>query len=237
MNICCIIITNKNKQYSAVLLHYIGIQGGNSMLVRALMLDMKALVTVSSEESLKTALKKIEDNAFLSIPVVDGRTFFGVVSKEKIFEEYFKGEYDDKDAFLESTKVKSIYRNIIPRVSPNDQIERASRVLETFGIPFVAVVNERDEFEGIVTHYAIFHTFGEVFGLNEGHRIAVTTYDVPGQLAKLADVILRSGGDIISLTIIDPRVKLDVKEIVVRVRVVELENLIQRIKDAGFKIQ
>jgi acetoin utilization protein AcuB len=207
------------------------------MFVRALMLKREQLVVASPEESLESVLKKIEDNNFLSIPVADGKTFLGVVSKEKVFEEFFKGDYNDKHEFLKSIKVRDVYRNIIPRVSPNDHIERASRVLETFGIPFVAAVNEREEFEGIVTHYAIFHTFGEVFGLNEGHRIAVIAYDVPGQLAKLADIITKSGGDIISFTVVDPKVRLDVKELVVRVRVMDLDRLLERIKDAGFKLQ
>lgn len=207
------------------------------MLVRALMLNKENLVTVSSDESLKTALIKIEEHNFLSIPVVDGKSFLGSISKEQIFEEFFKGNYTDKDSFLDNTRVKSIYRNIIPRVSPNDLVERASRVLETFGIPFVAVVNEHSEFEGIVTHYAIFHTFGEIFGINEGHRIAVTAYDIPGQLAKITDIITRAGGDIISFTIVDPKVRLGVKEMVIRVRVLDFEHLLEKIKDAGFKLQ
>lgn len=207
------------------------------MLVRALMLDKSRLITASPDESLKVALKKIEDNDFLSIPVVEGRTFLGLISKARIYEEYFKGDYADKESFIEKTTVRSIYRNIIPKVDPGDLIEKASKVLETFGIPFVAVINSRGEFEGIVTHYAIFHTFGDIFGINEGHRIAVTAYDVPGQLARLTDIITKMGGDIISFTVVDPRAKLDVKEIVVRVRTPNIEKLTQRIKEAGFKFE
>jgi acetoin utilization protein AcuB len=206
------------------------------MLVRALMLHRDQLVIASLDESLKSALSKIEENNFLSIPVAEGKTFVGAISKEKIFEEYFKGDFSDKNKFLEETKVREIFWNIIPRVDPNDFAERASRVLETFGIPFVAVVNERDEFEGIVTHYAIFHTFGEIFGINEGRRISVTTLDIQGQLAKLTDIITKAGGDIISFVIIDPKVRLDVKEIVARVRVANFERLAQKIRDAGFKV-
>jgi acetoin utilization protein AcuB len=201
------------------------------------MLTRDQLVIASPDDNLKSALKKIEDNNFLSIPVADGKTFVGAISKEKIFEEYFKGDYPDKESFLESTKVRSVFWGIIPRVGPNDLAERASRVLETFGIPFVAVVNERDEFEGIVTHYAIFHSFGEVFGINEGKRVAVIAYDVPGQLAKLTDIISKEGGDIISFAIVDPKAKLDVKEIVVRVRIANYDRMVERIQEAGFKIQ
>jgi Predicted transcriptional regulator with C-terminal CBS domains len=207
------------------------------MLVKALMLPKEQLIVANPNDSLKVALKKIEDNNFLSIPVADGKTFVGAISKEKIFEEYFKGNFDDKESFLESTRVKGIFCGIIPRVDPGDPVERASRVLETFGIPFVAVVDEKDEFHGIVTHYAIFHAFGEIFGINEGRRIAVTTYDVPGQLARLTDIVTKSGGDIISLAVLNPNVKLDVKEIVLRVRVINYELLLGKIKDAGFKVE
>lgn len=207
------------------------------MLVRALMLPKSELTIAELDETLKSALKKIEDNDFLSIPVVDGKLFAGVIAKEKIFEEYFKGNYTSKEEYLNTVNVRSIFRNIVPRVSPDDPIERASRVLETFDIPFVAVVNDRDEFEGIVTHYAIFHTFGEILGINEGERIAVTAYDIPGQLAKLTDIITKAGGDIISFTVIDPKAKLDVRLIVVRVRILNYEQLVRKIKEAGFKVQ
>lgn len=207
------------------------------MIVRALMLEESRLVTASPYENLKIALKKIEDNNFLSIPVVEGRTFLGIISKQKIYEEYFKGDYPDKESYIENATVRGIYRNIIPKVDPNDLVENASKVLETFGIPFVAVVNNRGEFEGIVTHHAIFHAFSELFGLNEGHRIAVIAYDVPGQLAKLTDIITKLGGDIISFTVVDPEVKLDVKEIVIRLRIINIDKLTQVLRESGFKIQ
>ena len=207
------------------------------MLVKALMLPREQLVIAGSDESLESALKKIEDNNFLSIPVADGKVFIGSISKQKIFEEYFKGSYNDKQSYLEDTKIKDIFGGIIPRIDPNDPIERASRVLENFGIPFVAVVNEKDNFEGIITHYAIFHAFGEVFGINEGRRISVIVDDIPGQLAKLTDIITKAGGDIISIAVIDPKVKLGLKEIVVRVRIINFNDLIEKIEDAGFKFQ
>lgn len=207
------------------------------MLVKALMLPVEKLTIASPDENLKSALQKIEDCDFLSIPVAEGDTFVGAVSKEKIFEEYFKGEYDNKESFLQETRVRSVFYGIIPRVDPTDPVERASRVLETFGIPFVAVVDEKDKFQGIVTHYAIFHTFGEIFGINEGRRIAVTAFDLPGQLAKLTEIVTRAGGDIISFAVLNPNVKLDVKEIVLRVRALNYDQLISRIREAGFRVE
>lgn len=207
------------------------------MLVRALMLHRNELVIADINESLESALKKMLDNNFLSIPVTNGKVFVGAISKEKIYEEYFEGDYSDKQNFLKNTKVKDVFWNIIPRVNPNDFIEKASRILETFGIPFVAVVNEREEFEGIVTHYGIFHEFGEIFGLNEGHRLAVTAYDVPGQLAKLTDIIVKCGGNLISFAVVNPKVKTDVVEFVARVKINNFQHLVERVKSAGFRVQ
>lgn len=210
--------------------------GGDYMLVNTLMLSKDELTLALPEESLKSALRKIEDKGFLSIPVVNGKKFIGSISKEKIYEEFFKSSLNERDSFLENARVKGVYCGVIPVVDPLDPVERASKVLETFGIPFVAVVNERDEFLGIVTHYAIFHTFGEIFGINEGRRIEVTTYDIPGQLARLTDIVAKSGGDIISLAVLDPNVKIDVKDIVLRVKVSNYDQLIAKIGEAGFKI-
>jgi acetoin utilization protein AcuB len=206
------------------------------MLVRALMLSKQELVTVGPEESLKTALDKINEKNFLSIPVIEGKKFVGIISKEKIYAEYFlTGE--EKDKYLEGRKVKELMRCDIPALKPQDEIEKATNTLEIYGVPFVAVINDLDEFEGIITHHAIFREFTNILGVNRGKRLAVIAYDVHGQIAKLSDIISKLGGDIISFVIIDPKVKTDVKEIVVRMRAENFAQIVEAVKHAGFRVQ
>lgn len=206
------------------------------MLIRAFMLTKDQLVTASSNDSVELALNQINSKNFLSIPVVDGEKFVGVISKEKIYEEYFYAG-GDKEEFLKNTKVRDIARLDIPVLKLQDELEKAAYNLEVYGVPFIAVINENDEFQGIVTHHAIFREFTDAMGLNRGKKLTIISYDLPGQIAKLTDIIHRYNGDIISFVILDPKVKTDVKELVVRIRTDNFVEIVDAIRDAGFRIQ
>lgn len=205
------------------------------MLIKALMLSNEDLITVGPEDSVEIALNKILEKNFLSIPVVEGKNFLGVIAKERIFSDYFQDTIN-KEEFL-AKKVKDFLRRDIPTLRPQDEIEKASHTLEVYGVPFVAVVNDEGNFEGIITHYTIFREFADILGLNRGKRLAVIAYDIPGQIAKLTDIINRCGGDIISFVVIDPKVKTDVREVVVRLRAENYMQIVDAVKDAGFRIQ
>lgn len=206
------------------------------MLIKALMLSRENLVTVTPCDTLKTALQKINERNFLSIPVVEGTKFHGIISKEKIFEEFFELNVEKKK-YLEERKVSELIREDIPVLNPKDEIEKASHALEIYGTPFVAVIDDDGIFEGIVTHYAIFQAFTDAVGINRGSKIEVIAYDIPGQIAKLTEIIARFGGDIISFVVLDPKVKTDVKEIVVRIRADNVIRIVDAIRNAGFRVQ
>lgn len=206
------------------------------MLVRALTLPREELITANLDESVASALKKIEERNFLSIPVVEGKNFLGFISKERIFEEYFQIG-GNREEYLKGTKVRKILRTDIPTISPQDEVEKAANTLENYGVPFLAVINDSNEFEGIVTHYAIFREFADIMGIDRGSKITVIIYDIPGQVAKLADVVTKNGGDIISFVVIDPKTKTEVKEIVVRIRSERFTDIVNAVKAAGFRVQ
>lgn len=206
------------------------------MLVKALMLYKEELITATPEDSLNTALSKINERNFLSIPVVDGRKFAGVISREKIFEEYFEIGGNRED-YLNKTKIRKIIRTDIPSVRPQDEIEKAAQALINYGVPFVAVINDADEFEGIITHFTIFKEFVNILGMDRGKRLSVIAYDIPGQIAKLSEIIARQGGDILSFVVLDPKIKTEVKEIVVRVKANNFTEIVNSVNKAGFRVQ
>jgi acetoin utilization protein AcuB len=206
------------------------------MLIRALMLQSDELLTVTPEESLRETLRKINEKNFLSIPVSENGKFHGVISKERIYSEYFEVG-GDKNAYLDDTKVKDLLRSDIPVLKPSDEIEKAAYTLEIYGVPFVAIVNDYDDFEGIITHNAIFKEFAEIIGINRGKRLAVIAYDIPGQIARLTEIINRYGGDIISCVVMDPKTKTEVKEIVTRLRADNFIKIVDAVRNAGFRVQ
>jgi acetoin utilization protein AcuB len=206
------------------------------MLIRAFMLTKEKLATVSPDDSIELALNKISEKNFLSIPVIDGRKFLGVISKEKIFQEYFYSG-GNKEEYLKNTKVRELARLDIPVLKVYDELEKAAYTLEVYGVQFVAVVDDNSEFQGIITHHAIFREFTDIMGINRGKKLTVISYDMPGQIAKLADIIHKYNGDIISFLILDPKVKTDVKEIIIRIRADNFIEIVDAVRNAGFRIQ
>jgi len=206
------------------------------MFVKNSMLPLEKLMTISPNESIKKALEVIDENNLLSIPVAEGEKFYGSISKERIYAYYFE-KCLDKQCLLTDFTVENVMRTDVPTIHPLEQIEKASHFLAVESVSFIAVIDEYGKFKGIVTHNAIFHEFTDLFGLNKGRRLAVIAYDIPGQISKLSKIITENNGDIISFVVVDPKSVTDVKEIVIRVRTEDFQGIIEKVKQAGFKIQ
>ncbi|SHE66880.1 CBS domain-containing protein [Clostridium fallax] len=205
------------------------------MLVKTIMLPKDKLTTVTSEASIGKALEIMDKHKFLSIPVVDGNLFRGSISKNVIYQFYFE-KCNDKKSLLEDYTVEHLLRKDMPVINLREEVEKAVAFLEKMNISFVAVIDEYDNFQGILTHNAVFHQFNNLFGLNKGERLAVTAFDVPGQISRLSKILTENQSDIISFVVVDPQSFTDVKEIVVRMKTNKLEEIKKKLKDAGFKI-
>lgn len=206
------------------------------MFVKNLMLLKGKLTTVAPKVTIGKALEIMKKNKFLSIPVVEGNKFYGAISKEKIYA-YFYEKSIDKSCLLTDFVVEDVMRTNVPVIDPMRQVEEAVHLLETKSVSFVAVVDNNGEFAGIVTHNAIFHQFTELFGADKGKRLAVISYDIQGQISKLTKIITENKGDIISFVVIDPKSLTEVKEIVLRLKTLNFEGIVEKIKAAGFKVQ
>ncbi len=198
------------------------------------MLPKDELTILELEESLGSALNKINNGDFLSLPVMDGNEFKGILMKEAIYRSYMELGKSDRDEYLNNTTVKEIYNNKFESTSADERIEKASYLLKEVRTPFLPVFNE-NKFVGILTHFAIFKAFAEIFGIDNGTRIVVNMFDLPGQLARLTDVIRKENINIINFAIMDPKV-LDLIQVILRVDTDDVDRLIEKIQSAGFKI-
>jgi acetoin utilization protein AcuB len=204
------------------------------MLVNSIILTRDKLATVSTKTSLKQALQVIEKNGFLSIPVVDEDKFYGAIGSESIYAFGYEQGLSKED--FDNKYVSELMRTDLPQVDPFDEIEKAAEHLAQKNVPFVAVVAD-GVFKGILTHKIIFEQFIDIFGFNKGQRLAVIAFDIPGQISRLSRIISDNDGDILSFVVVDPKSVAKVKEIVMRIKTNNLEKIIKKIKDAGFKVR
>lgn len=205
------------------------------MFVRNHMLSKENLTTVELNESIGSALEKIKQADFLSLPVIEGDNFKGFILKEAIYRNFLESEKTDKIDYLENTKVKDIYNHNYESILANDNIDKASYLLKELRTPFLAVFDNNNKFVGLLTHHAIFSAFSEIFGINKGTRIVINMFDLPGQLARLTEVISKENINILNLTVVDSKV-LDIIRIILRVDADDVQELIEKIQYSGFKI-
>lgn len=203
------------------------------MLVKNIMIPIENLTVVSLEDTIKDTIQLIDSHHLLSLPVVEGKRFVGIISKKYIFEEYFNSGGDKKN-FL-NRSVGEFMKTQIDSVRERDLIEMPGQILAAHNLQFVPVVNEKGDFSGIVTHKAIFKTFNKILGV--GHtRIEVITRDVKGRLATLTEIITKQGANIISIAEIDVEV-MNLREIIMRVDSKNIKLLIEALNAGGFTVK
>ncbi len=205
------------------------------MLVKTIMLTRDKLTTVTPNTTIGRALEIMSENKFLSIPVAEGDKFHGTISRDSIYAFYYE-KCSDKQCLLSDFYVKDVMRTDIPAINPQEELEKAVHILQIKNISFVAVIDDRGVFQGILTHQAVFEQFTQIFGLNRGKRMSIMAYDIPGQISKLAKIISENNGDIISFVVVDPKSVIDVREIVVRMRTDNLPEIERKVVEAGFKL-
>lgn len=205
------------------------------MYVRNHVLHKDKLTTVRMDESLESALNKIQEGNFLSLPVVDDDECKGLIMKEAIYRKFFEEGHLDKEDYLKNTEVRDLFVDKFEVISGNERIEKASYLLKELSIPFLTVLDSNGKFGGILTHKAIFNAFSEVFGLEEGYRIVINLVDVPGQLARLTDFLGKERANIINLAMVDTKV-MGIVRVILRVDTDAAEALIEKLRGEGFKI-
>lgn len=207
------------------------------MLVKNHMLIKDELTTVDLEESIENTLKKMAQESFLSLPVVNKGDLAGLIMKETIYRGYVEEGYDNFQDFITHRKVKDIYTNKVHMIHETDEIENASHLLGELRIPFLAVLDSNNKFAGILTHRAIFNTFSEILGINKGSsKLVIDMLDIPGELAKLTKLIEEENVNIVNIAMIDSEIENHVR-IVLKLDTENLGGLSNKIKNEGFIIK
>ncbi|GMQ63198.1 CBS domain-containing protein [Vallitalea maricola] len=194
------------------------------------------LNTISTDDTLGKGLKIIEENDLLSLPVVEGKKFIGILSRQYVYETYFKEDGGDKKEFLER-KVKEFMKTKVPSVNDLKMLveEAAAMFFANNKLRFIPVVNEDEELLGIITKKAILERFRFIYGMNEP-RLVIYIYDFKGKLAKITDIIAKAGGNIRNIVQADTEV-LGLQEITLRVKANDIRKVVKSLNSHGFEVR
>jgi CBS domain-containing protein len=188
-----------------------------------------------SDQKIGEALKLLEKLDLDSLPVIKDEKYDGIVTRYRIYKYLFENDNLPKEQILNSVEVSKIaaYKDVY--FNGDEVFEKTLVVLKDF--PAVAVVDDGGTFTGVVTRFDVLEQFRSVFGMNKpGVRIAFTSVEAEGRIAKLAEVTKNFHENIISITTFDETDKL-VRRIVLKVeKAANINQFIKKLENEGFRI-
>ncbi len=199
-----------------------------------MMIPNHACVTVQGDTTLGVALEQLETNQIDGVPVLQGEKYLGVVTRYNIYENYFLSE-KQKDEYLSSFTVKEIATHQEKFLLGEEVFEKTLLDLKDF--PLLAVVDQNRKFLGVVTRSDVLSTFQSAFGVNRpGIRIAFTSVETEGRIARLSEIAHHFHEHIISLVTFDETDKL-VRRIVMKVEKKDnIDRFTKKLEEQGFRI-
>lgn len=204
------------------------------MRVKVIMMPVKDVHCISMNQTIGEAMQLIDDHHLLSLPVVDGKKFIGVLSKQHTYESYFKNYDCTKEEFFQH-KVPEMMRAKIDTISRNDRIEDAAAMFISSKARFLPVTDEKGNLEGIVTQQAIFKEYQKLFG-TKYNAVTILCNDYKGTLSKMAEVIAKADGNIKNFVQIDTEI-MGIQELHISIEAENFQNVVDALKKNKFDIR
>jgi predicted transcriptional regulator len=136
---------------------------------------------VQHTESVATALAMMEDEQLTHLPVVEGTTYQGLVSREALYE------VSDDSIALDQLG----WPLPRPSVKPTDHFQAAVKVMGEQGLSLVPVITEQQELLATISALELTTTIGKFLGLQAGGALLVLEKEAQhytaSEVAKLVE--------------------------------------------------
>ncbi|WP_226683326.1 cyclic di-AMP binding protein CbpA [Sutcliffiella horikoshii] len=134
--------------------------------------------------TVKQAYEKIKDTGYRCIPILtnDGNTFLGLVYKVHLLDYLYeqKGSPDDS--------LEVLVKNQDAFIFEEDSFFKAFFTIKR--LPFIAVLNEENEFLGILTHANVMDVLADSFGMKTGgYTLTIATIEHKGAIKDLVSML------------------------------------------------
>jgi CBS domain-containing protein len=204
------------------------------LFVKNIMIPKHECFTAQEDLTLKDALEMLETYQIDGLPVLRGDEYLGVTTRYNIYESYFLSN-KDKEEYLNTTLVKDVLSHQGKFLQGGEIYEKTLIDLKDF--PLMAVVDLNKKFLGVVTRSDVISSFESAFGVNRpGVRIAFTSVETEGRIARLSEIAHHFHEHIISLVTFDETDKL-VRRIVMKIEKKDnIDKFTKKLEEHGFRI-
>ena len=123
------------------------------MYIKTVIKPAAELELIRIDDTVGSALKIIDEKDLLSLPVISGKKFIGMLSKRYVYQTFFEMD-EPKEVFLQRP-VSDFMRTKIPSLGDTNMVEDAIGFFIRSPYPFIPVVDENEDFVGIITRKAV----------------------------------------------------------------------------------
>lgn len=170
------------------------------VIVQQLKIESHKVVTIEPTADLNELLQVLDKSGYQHIPVVADGIFHGMVGYADVHKAFF-GAAIDKDSFLKETKVDAIAINREAIIDEQGDVEQIFKKIDR--MPFLAVLDEENRFNGIITRSVLFGLLRDALGMHKpGVRLTVSMPEMKGYLEKFANVV-KNYSNIFGLIVLD----------------------------------
>ena len=197
------------------------------------------VVTVKPDLPFQEALKLMREKHFRRLPVVDKKDkLIGIVSERDLLYASPSPASSlsvwEINYLLSKIKVERLMSTSVVTTTAQTSIENAAHLMVTHKIGGLPVVDGDNHLVGIITETDIFTTLVEMFGGGEkGLRLTLSIPEKKGVLAQLSQAVFEMGGDIISIGTFPIAGNRGEAGLVIKVRDVSKEQLIDTLESFG----
>lgn len=162
--------------------------------------------TVDASVSLADVLARLKE--YPALIVTEGDVVVGGISRGglfRLFADYWMNDGSpSRDILPNPVKQYAVAVPVVPHGTPVE--DAIDRLVE--GAPLVVVTDRRNQPYGAISWVEINQYLREITGIDDKDsvRFSLALMDMPGQLARVAEVVGRAGANITALTVSDPKV-------------------------------
>ena len=198
----------------------------------------KDVITVDIDDSMKTAIKLMEDYNIRRIPVLKKDRLKGIVSYLDINRESASQAnalaVSELNYLIEKIKVKDIMSANPKTISPHDTVEEAAVVMLEQKIGSLPVIDSNGKLIGIITESDIFKVLISMTGIKQGGiQFAFNLPDKSGSIKEVADVFRSYGGSMLSIMTSYEHAEKGYRQVYIRMKNIDrggLDKLINELK-------
>ncbi|MEY8442422.1 cyclic di-AMP binding protein CbpA [Lactobacillaceae bacterium 24-114] len=202
------------------------------MIFNSLIKKKDDLTTLPETATLQEALTVLEDSGYRCVPVLDksGKIFRGNIYKMHLYR------HEAKNGDM-SLPVTSLLKNSTKFISINDSF--FSIFFAIRDLPYIAVLDEKNQFYGILTHNQLLQILAASWNVNNGsYVLTVVINDERGALMTAAKEITRFC-QIVNVLSLDPdhsSVKRILFTLPTDVDHERMEKIVRRLEKKGFEV-